>query len=402
VSARHAWLLPAALLLLALIPSPRAGADRAEGAHDFYFFFSHACSRCDEARPFVRELELRHPEIRFHYLEIVKSRRNQELFMQLNDRLHISTPGVPVFVMGDEYLVGYRDRPSHRAMIAAMIKRQLSLSALPSDTAPGGPDARARREGAALPAAGGPAGAVTLPLLGELRPFSLGLPLFTALVGLADGFNPCSLWVLMFLLSLLASTGRGRLLAVGSCFVLVSAAVYFMFLVTWLELFWMLGSRRTVTLVLGGLAVLLGAVNMKELFFFGTGVSLVIPARVKPMLYARMRGITGSPSLLIAVAGAAVLAFLVSFVELGCTAGLPAVYTRVLSAAVQPPAHLLYLGLYVVLYAVPLGVVLAGYAVTLGRFRLQERHGRILKPAGGALLFLLGLVLLVRPELLSL
>lgn len=393
--------LLAALLILAYVPPVRAG-DPAGPIPDFYFFYSLACSRCEEARPFVRDLERRHKEIRFHYLEIVKNRRNQEFFNRLNERLNITTPGVPIFVIGDEYLVGFRDRPAYRTMITAMINRQLALAAGPGETPPGVSGTNSVRENAATHTAGQVPGAVDLPLFGELKPFALGLPLFTALVGLADGFNPCSLWLLMFLLSLLAGTGRSRLLAVGTAFVLTSAAVYFLFLVTWVELFTLLGARNAVTLVLGGLAVLLGMINMKELFFFGKGVSLVIPSGARPMLYARMRGITATPRILPALCGTVVLAFLVSFIELGCTAGLPAVYTRVLSAAASPSVHLLYLGLYVTVYVLPLVAVLAAYALTLGRFRLQERHGRILKLAGGVLLFLLGLTLLIRPGLLAL
>src|SRR6185295_12264334 len=43
---------------------------------------------------------------------------------------------------------------------------------------------------------------IEVPLLGSLRVSDLGLPLFTFLIGLIDGFNPCAMWVLVFLLSL--------------------------------------------------------------------------------------------------------------------------------------------------------------------------------------------------------
>src|SRR5690606_1729261 len=46
---------------------------------------------------------------------------------------------------------------------------------------------------------------INVPVLGRLHVRELGLPLFTFLIGLVDGFNPCAMWVLLFLLSLLVN-----------------------------------------------------------------------------------------------------------------------------------------------------------------------------------------------------
>lgn len=59
----------------------------------------------------------------------------------------------------------------------------------------------------------------------------LGLPAFTLAVGLLDGFNPCAMWVLLFLLSMLVHLkDRRRMALIAGTFVLVSGAVYFVFM----------------------------------------------------------------------------------------------------------------------------------------------------------------------------
>lgn len=70
---------------------------------------------------------------------------------------------------------------------------------------------------------------------------------------------------------------------------------------------------------------------MKDFFAFKKGVSLSIPESAKPGLYRRIRGVLRAPSLPAALAGVLVLAVLVNFVELSCTAGFPALYTRILT-----------------------------------------------------------------------
>ena len=103
-----------------------------------------------------------------------------------------------------------------------------------------------------------------------------------------------------------------------------------------------------------------------------------------------------------AVIGAFVLAVLVNVVELLCTAGLPALYTNILSRQGYSTAvRYGYLGLYIVAYMFDDAVMVAGVVATLSRFKLQETGGRWLKLVSGGVILLLGLVMLLRPEWLE-
>ncbi|OYW22590.1 MAG: hypothetical protein B7Z43_06435, partial [Sphingomonas sp. 12-62-6] len=99
------------------------------------------------------------------------------------------------------------------------------------------------------------------------------------------------------------------------------------------------------------LGIGVGAVHVKDFFAFKKGLSLSIPESAKPGLADRIRRIVLAESLLGAIVGAAVLAVLVNIVELLCTAGLPAMYTGILTMQNFPAwQNYAYLLLYILGY----------------------------------------------------
>ena len=89
-------------------------------------------------------------------------------------------------------------------------------------------------------------------------------------------------------------------------------------------------------------------------------------------------------------------------VELLCTAGFPALYTHILSTqALATWQYYGYLGLYNAAYIFDDALMVTIAVITLGRHKLEEREGRWLKLISGAVMIGLGLLLLVKPDLLS-
>jgi glutaredoxin len=241
---------------------------------------------------------------------------------------------------------------------------------------------------------------IDLPVFGRVNVEGLGLPLFTIAVGLVDGFNPCAMWVLLFLLSILVNLhDRWKILAVAGTFVIISGLAYFAFMAAWLNVFRLVGLLRPAQIALGAIAVFIGAVHVKDFFAFKRGVSFSIPEAAKPGIYARVRRIVTAERMLGAVLGAAVLAVLVNVVELLCTAGLPALYTQILSMRQFPLwKDYLYLGLYNLAYMFDDGLMVGIVVATLGKHKLQEREGRWLKLLSGLVILLLGALMLLKPE----
>ena len=213
----------------------------------------------------------------------------------------------------------------------------------------------------------------------------LGLPAFSFLVGLVDGFNPCAMWILVFLLSVLVNIkDRKKILLIAGTFVVVSGIAYFAFMAAWLNLFMLIGIARPAQIILGVMAMLIGIINCKDFFAFKKGVTLSIPESSKPGIYRRVREIIAAKYLSAALASVIALAVIVNLVELLCTAGLPALYTQILTMQQLPSwMNYGYLGLYITAYMLDDTLLLGVVVATLSHRRLQEREGRWLKLVSG-------------------
>ena len=331
------------------------------------------CPHCAAAKTWLADAQQRLPGLRVDYRDIGEPAA-RAAFEALGRLRHVQRPGVPTFAICEEVLVGFGDGTG--PLIEGLVTGRI---------------ATAREVMAA-----------EVPVFGELSPATLGLPAFTVLLGLVDGFNPCAMWVLLFLLSLLVHVrSRARIALVAGTFVAVSGLVYFAFMAAWLEVYFLIGFSRALQIALGTLALLIGAVHVKDFFALHRGFSLSIPESVKPTLYQRMRGIVRAENLFAALGGVAVIAVLVNLVELLCTAGLPALYTQVLSYyPLSDPGYYGYLALYNLAYVFDDALMVTIAVVTLGQHRLQERGGRWLKLLSGAVILVLGALLLFAPEML--
>ena len=243
-----------------------------------------------------------------------------------------------------------------------------------------------------------------MPFLGSIRTDRVSIGQLTLVLGLLDSLNPCAIWVLTFLLSLLAHTrSRKKMLVVGGTFVLMSGFIYFAFMAAWLSLFNVIGMHKAITVILGLVAVAMGLINLKELFFFKKGVSLMIPDSAKPKIATRARKILNEKNMALAVVGTALLAAFANVVELGCTVGLPAIFTKVLSSrGISATGQIGYMALYNVYYVIPLALIVGIFAWTMGHFRVTEKTGKALKLISGAVMLALGVIMLFKPSLLVL
>lgn len=400
-----------AVLALGLLLFGGAAAADGQPASDatrrIVVYVAEGCPHCAEAKTYLDELVSRRPSLDVVVRDVRREASALAELRRLGADRGLEAVSVPTFVIGDRVLVGF-DAPG---TTGRRIEATLDARASPPTTDPGPAPgcAPTSSSGESSAACGGdgtlepPRDVVRLPIVGVVGVSEVGLPVFTAAIGLLDGFNPCAMWVLLFLLSILVNLrSRSRMLLVGGIFVLVSGLVYFAFMAAWLNAFVFLGVTREIQVALGIVALALGGLNLKDFVAFGRGPSLGIPKAAKPGIYARTRRILTAKRLAGALGAVVVLAFLVNTVELLCTAGLPALYTQILSLrGLSTAEHYGYLALYNVFYMLDDALVLTVAVVTLSHHRLQQKEARWLKLVSGGVMAGLGLVLLARPEVLT-
>jgi len=429
-----------------------------EGLLTVEVFVRSGCPRCAAAMPFIQGIQPRYPALSVTVYDVSRDAYAASRMQELAKAYGNQAPGVPMFHLGGRLITGWNGLEITGGEVEGLLRSfagpctRVQVPAVQPDPSPPyparpGPGAATKTSSRPAPPAGrghfgdwpvllvgfqgppttaglpgdaelpGEAGAVEapkvvpllqrqppevvrVPWLGRLDVGKLGLPAFTFLIGLVDGFNPCAMWVLIFLLSVLVSLkSRKKLALIAGTFVVVSGLAYFVFMAAWLNVFVLIGFVRWAQVALGLLAVAIGSVHIKDFFAFKKGLTLSIPESAKPGIYARVRTIATAENLPVALGAAVVLAVLVNTVELLCTAGLPALYTQILSARGYPWwLNYLYLSLYIVAYMFDDTLLLIAVVVTLSRRRLQESEGRWLKLVSGLVILVIGVVMLVRPE----
>ncbi len=388
--------LLAAMLLLAP-PAPRA--DESPAAVDAYVFWALGCPHCERALDFLERLEREVPRLRVHRLEVTRDARNREAFLAIVERARITDPGVPLAVVGDRIVEGYLDDASTGAELRALVLA--CAAARCADVV--APLLAGAASAVPAPAARALPETVRLPLLGEVALRDLSLPLLTVVLGAVDGFNPCAMWTLVFLIGLLVGMpDRGRRWALGTAFVAASAFVYYLIMAAWLSALIFLGMVVWIRVAIGLVALAAGLYYLREFALNKAAVCEVTRPERRRRVFERLRALASERRFVVALAGIVLLAFAVNVVELLCSAGIPAIYTQLLAMNALPRwQHHAYLALYILVFMLDDLVVFFTAMATLEVTGATGRYARYGHLVGGGVLLAIGALMLLRPEWLT-
>jgi glutaredoxin len=411
-------------------------------------YVRQGCSKCAKAKDYLVGFKARYPGIEVQYMDVVNDATANLSYNELVRSQRIGGISFPGFWFCRQLVVGFDSANSTGGRLEGILRKWTFECELPNVAKVGNREAVVGQSAAMLRWVVHPAGnlaavlwtqppeeqppleigdsqndlplpidvaeadrdpketpnnepdEIDVPFLGPMSASRMGMPAFTLMIGLVDGFNPCAMWVLLFLLSVLVNLRvRWKIFAVAGTFVLVSGLAYFAFMAAWLNVLLFVGLLRWVQILLALLAIFVGSVHVKDFFAFKRGISLSIPESAKPGIYARVRSIVMAEHIWGAITGAFVLAVLVNLIELLCTAGLPALYSQVLMMQDYPTwKNYAYLSLYIVAYMFDDSVMVGIVILTLGKRKLQENEGRWLKLLSGLVILALGILLLLKPD----
>lgn len=360
---------------------------KSEESADVELFMQQGCPHCADAKAFLQALKNEQPTLSVIIHDVDQKPETLIRLQRLAQHQGIKSVRVPAFQVEGQLIFGYSDEAG---------TDQLVRNALTKIQTPKTQDNSSSCE---IKGSSTCTAAQDIDFLGRrLSASELGLPLFTLAIGLLDGFNPCSIWVLMLMISLLATMkDRIRMFAIAGTFVAVEGLVYFIFMAAWLNLFLLIGLSRFSEIAIALIALLAGLINLKDFAFFGVGMSLTIPDIAKPGIYVQIRQILQANNLFGALLGAVVLAVLVQIVEFMCTSGFPALYTRILTLKqLDSISYYGYLLLYNLAYMFDDMIILAIGIITLSQRRLQEKEGRWLKLISGLTMVGIAMYLLLK------
>jgi len=337
-----------------------------------HVFFQPDCPHCHKAIAFLKA----RPEIAF-VLHDVSTAAGERLLRMVAAEHGIAEPnlGVPFFVFGHRYLIGFESPETTGRELLALIAE------LPAATAP---SVKASR--------------VHLPIFGEIDPSRYSLLGLTAVMALADGFNPCAMWVLVYLISLIAGLQeREKIWWLVGTFVLASGILYFLFMTAWLNMFLIIGYIRPLTQLIALAAIGFGANQLYELAWNRGAVTCEVgDVEQRQRTMHRIRDIVAAPIGLASLVLVTALAFAVNAIEFVCSAALPAVYTHTLALMdLSAFAYYGYITLYVLFFMLD-DLVIFGLAAFAIHKVIDTRYAAISRGAGGVTLLGLGLWMLLR------
>jgi hypothetical protein len=385
------------LLWIIALVSPVSAAASKVAVH---VFWRDGCPHCERELAFLRRLEAERPEVCVHGYNVARRADDRALFLRVGAALKIDTGSVPLTVVGDQVFSGYLDDATTGAAIRARVLECAVRGCPDSVTAlriQGAPPATGETRDVSVPEV------LALPVIGELRLRELSLPALTVVLAALDGFNPCAMWTLLFLLGLLVGMrdGRRRWL-LGGTFLLASAGVYLLFLTAWLNLFLFVGLLPWVRFVIGGVALLAAGHYLRQWILKRDLMCEVTAPEHRRRVFERLRKLAGQRSLPLALAGIVLLAFAVNFVELLCSAGIPAVFTHLLAVnALTAWEYAFYLALYLAVFLFDDLFVFVVAMKTLEVTSLDTHYARGARLLGAVVLAALGLLLFVRPQWLA-
>ncbi|MBU1039258.1 hypothetical protein KKC17_03510 [Patescibacteria group bacterium] len=376
-----------------------------------YFFWQEGCPHCTKAKPFLLSLQKQYPQLIVDSHEISKNFDNYRLMKRLTDNLAIEVNGVPFTVIGQNYLIGWYDESSSGGQLDWFVKSALnkpcfdaaltSVNQQPTDAKTKDQffEQKTVSNTEVLPNDDNKSFNINLPLLGVTNLAKFSLPVLTVIIGALDGFNPCAMWVLVFLIGLLLNMpNHKRMWLLGSTFIVSSAAVYFIFMAAWLNLLLFVGFLFWVRFIIGLIALGGGAYNLKEYFSNKEGACKVVGTEKRNKYFTRLKNITQQSSLLWALAGIIILAASVNLVELVCSAGLPAVYSQILALShLATWQYYLYLLLYVFVFMLDDLLIFIIAMITLRLTGLTTKYTRWSHLIGGVLMLIIGLLLIFKP-----
>ena len=243
---------------------------------------------------------------------------------------------------------------------------------------------------------------IDLPFFGEVEVKSLSLPVLTIAIAALDGFNPCAMWVLLFLISLLLGMkNRKRMWILGSTFIVASGAVYFLFLSAWLKVILFYGMVIWLRIAIAAVAIASGIYHIREFWLNRSGCK-VTNDKKRQKIFAKLRAVTQRQEFWLALGGIILLAAAVNLVELVCSAGLPAVYTSVLGMSNLPGwQYYLYLILYIVVFMLDDLIVFFIAMTALRMVGISSKYSRWSNLIGGIIILIIGVLLVLRPEWLT-
>lgn len=369
-----------------------------------YLFHSNDCMHCKAEIKFLDELKEKY-EIKVYKYEVMYDEENNKLMNEIKDLMNVKSQYVPFTVIGTTTFVGFNE--TNEIQIEQAIKTYQTsrycdkvgyYMDITSSSSECTKDEEVKPSNSKM----------NLPLIGEVDVKKFSLPIIAGAIGLVDGFNPCAMWVLIFLLSILVGMkNRKKMWVLGLTFIGTSALVYLLIMIAWLNIVASFTTIRWLQIGIAIVALIAATVNIVSYFRArkeDDGCT-VTNNESRRKIVGRIKAIAENSEtkkkygFILAILGIIALAVSVNVIELACSAGLPLVFTQILAMNdVTKIAKIIYILIYILFFMIDDIIVFMVAMFTFKVTGISTKYTKYSHLIGGIIMLLIGLLMILKPE----
>lgn len=366
-----------------------------------YMFYGKTCPHCEEALEYLNDVKDKY-DLKIYKYEVWENDENKALMNEIALLLDVNVRGVPFVIIDNTAIFGYASQ-----MTDETYRYHIKEAAKDNFVDKVGIKLGIVNESGVLITNGenqaqDASYKVKLPIIGKVDLKNISLPVLSILIGIVDGFNPCAMWVLLFLISTLISMkDKKRLWSLGLTFLITSSLVYMAFMVSWLSFAKMISGVLVVRMIIAIVAIIGGAINLNS---FANQLGKedgcnVVSAKKRKKVFSKIKKFTHEKSFIIALLGVILLAISVNLIELACSAGLPVIFTGLLAMNdLSTLEYWFYIVIYIFFFMLDDLIIFAIAVKTMQLTGISTKYTKYSHLIGGILMFIIGILLIVKPE----
>ena len=339
-----------------------------------YLFYGRECPHCEEERNWLDKFKEDYKDyLNIYEFEVWHDDNNAKIMEDLKKELKVNNGSVPFTIIGDNYFLGYSDATASR--IESKVKEYAELDSNPNE--------------------------IEIPILGKINMKNVSIPLVAIILGFIDGFNPCAMWILLFLISMFfRMENRKKAWILGFTFLIISGIVYFLSMLG-INLVLSVVAVNWLKIAIGIFILIAGILNLRKYLKQRkeeVGCNVVDEKKRKKII-TRVKKIMDSKNFIIALFGVIILAASVNLIELACSLGFPVIFTEILSLNnISGLTRIIYLLLYILFYMIDDIVVFTISMITVEATGITNKYNKLCTLVSAILMIIMGLLLIFKPE----
>jgi glutaredoxin len=364
---------------------------------NLYLFYSKDCPHCAAEKKELANIQKQYPYLNIYTYEITYNEKNNKLLSNVETIFNINVTHVPFTVIGEKYYTGYSSAIKKK-MVNTINNYMNSnyedatgemLGLLESKYVNNGNGQNSDKDD----------GIFTIPILGEINAKDISLPLISIFIGLIDGFNPCAMWVLLFLIGMLINMeDKKKSWWIGITFLVTSALVYLFFMLALLSVTMYIGNIIYIRYLIALVALIGGILSFKSGIKKETGCE-VIDDKKRKKLVNQIKNIVKQQKFTLAILGVVILAISVNMIDALCSAGLPMIFMQILAFNyLSLFEYIIYIFLYLLFFLIIDITIFVIAMKTLNVKVISNKFGKLSHIIGGIILITIAILMILKPS----